>query len=231
MAMATTLLAGCMGPQPKPYGEERKMFLPGEKRLVWAVAPAVNLSGESHVDPLLNSDIVYQELQQVDGLTVVPVNRVAEVYASLKIDKIQSEAQAYAVCDLLGCDGLVVPTITVYDPYNPPKLGASLQLFLKPGAIEKTLPEVDPRELERSPTVANQPLPMQRPQRLMQAVGMFDSADGTIRREAEAYSVGRSDPNGPMAPNEVYLSMDRYCGFVYHQLIAELIGDLNPGRQ
>ena len=67
------------------------------------------------------------------GLTVVPVNRVAEVYASLRIEKVQSAEQAAIVCDLLGCDALVVPTMTAYDPYNPPKMGASLQVFRRPG--------------------------------------------------------------------------------------------------
>jgi hypothetical protein len=70
----------------QPYGQEQQMFLPGARQLVWAVAPTVNLSGESQVDPLLSSDLVFAELQQVKGLTVIPVNRVAEVYAALKID-------------------------------------------------------------------------------------------------------------------------------------------------
>jgi hypothetical protein len=125
-------MAGCASSHPKPYGLEGQLNLPGTKRLVWAVAPTVNISGVSQVDPLLNSDLVYREMQQVHGLTMIPVDRVVEVYASLKIDKVESERQAYAVCDLLGCDGLIVPTITAYDPYDPPKLGASLQLFARP---------------------------------------------------------------------------------------------------
>jgi hypothetical protein len=40
--------------------------------------------------------------------------------------------------------------------------------------------------------------------------------------------VGRTDPNGPMSVKEIYVSMDRYCGFVYHQLLSELLADLIP---
>jgi len=129
--LVTSFLAFAIGcSSQKPYGEEEQLFLPGTHRQVWAVAPAINLSGQSQIDPLLQSDLVYQELQKVRGLTVIPVDRVVEVYASLKIDKVQSERQAYDICRLLGCDGLVVPTVTAYDPYDPPKFGASVQLFV-----------------------------------------------------------------------------------------------------
>ena len=112
-----------------PYGSERTLALPGPKGQVWAVAPAIDLSGQDQADPILQADLLYQQLQQVQGLTVIPVNRVADVYASLGIDGVQSPQQASIVCELLGCDGLVVATVTAYDPYNPPKFGASLQLF------------------------------------------------------------------------------------------------------
>ena len=155
MIVASAIVPGC-GHQPKPYGEEQQLFLPGEHRLAWAIAPTINISGQSPIDPLLQSDLVYQQLQQVHGLTVIPVDRVVEAYASLKINRVESERQAYAVCQILGCDGLVIPTVTAYDPYDPPIFGASLQLFVKPGTFNR-LPKVDPRALERSPTASALP--------------------------------------------------------------------------
>src|SRR5438045_5628799 len=124
------LVCGACAEHEKPYGTERGLYSTLRKRQVWAVAPAVNLSGQSHVDALLQADLLYQQLQQVQGLTIVPVNRVAELYATLRIERVQSEKQAQLVCDLLGCEGLLVPTVTAFDPYNPPKVGASLQLFV-----------------------------------------------------------------------------------------------------
>src|SRR5262245_60854563 len=112
------------------YGTEIPLRFPGARTQVWAIAPAVDLSGQN-IDPLLQADLVFGQLQQVKGITAIPVNRVAEVYAALRISQVESEEQASVVCDLLGCDALLVPTITLYDPYNPPKLGASLQLFGK----------------------------------------------------------------------------------------------------
>jgi hypothetical protein len=208
----------------KSYGDETTLSLPGERRQVWAIAPAINISGQSQIDPLLQSDLVYQELQKVRGLTVVPVDRVVEVYISLKIDKIQNERQAYDICQVLGCDGLIVPTITAYDPYDPPKFGASLQLFVKPGTF-KQMPLIDPRALERAATTTALPK-MPETHNMAQVVEIYDAADGTVRDEVNAYAKGRTDPNGPLGPSEITLVMDRFCAFGYHELLDELLDNL-----
>jgi hypothetical protein len=223
LMMCLGLPTGCAH-QPKPYGEETQLFLPGTQRQVWAIAPAINISGESEIDPLLQSDLVYQQLQQVHGLTVIPVDRVVEVYASLKINKIQSERQAYTVCQLLGCDGLMIPTVTAYDPYDPPKFGASLQLFVKPGTFNR-LPKLDIRALERSPTTT--PLPvMPGANNMVQVVDLYDAADGTVRDRIVAYAKGRTDPNSVLGAEAITVSMDRYCAFGYHELLTSLLEDL-----
>jgi len=217
--LALVVMVGCShGPQ---YGTEVPVYLPGKHRQVWAVAPAINLSGQAEVDPLLQADDLYEQLQQVHGLTVVPVNRVAQVYAALKLDKVQSVEQAMLVCDALGCDALLVPTVTAYDPYDPPKFGASVQLFRKPKDFGKP-PNVDIRALASAaapPPV--QSLPQQAS--FKQSVGMFDAANGSVREALLEYARGRNDPAGPLGNREYLLSMDRYCGFVYHELIVDLL--------
>src|SRR5438105_3225636 len=108
LVMAATV--GCA--KTPQYGVEHTLRLPANRAQVWAVAPALNLSGQREVDPLLQADLLFEQLQQIRGLTVIPVNRVAEVYAGLRIERIQSAEQASLVCDLLGCDALIVPSIT-----------------------------------------------------------------------------------------------------------------------
>jgi hypothetical protein len=208
---------GCYdGDPPKPYGEEHRLAMPGSQAEVWAVAPAINLSGHREVDAILQADLLFDELQEVKGITVVPVNRVAQVYAGLNIKQVESPQEATLVCDLLHADALVVPTVTAYDPYNPPKMAASLALFRRPAGY--TRPDnIDVRELINKPDWTP-------PADLKQAVGMYDSADGSVREPLLKYAAGRSDPNGPMAEREYFLSMDRYSEFVYHQLIADLLG-------
>ena len=229
-AAAMSSPGGCAEKEP-PYGTEYIRRLPANGRAVWAVAPAINLSGQREVDPLLQADLVYDQVQQVRGLTVVPVNRVVEVYAALGIQQVNSAEQAALVCDLLGCDALLVPTVTAYDPYNPPKLGASLHLFLKPGSYARPA-NVDPRELARAASPpADQSLPGAAADApFVQAVGVFDAANGSVREALAGYAAGRNDPAGPMAAKEYLLSMDRYCGFVYQSLTGDLLRTMRRRR-
>lgn len=234
LALATLANSGCSNKQPE-YGLEQPIRLPGFKRQVWAIAPAVNLSGQKAVDPLLQADLLFEQIQQVQGLTIIPVNRTVEVLASLRLEKVQSEQQAALVCDLLGCDGLIVPTITAYDPYNPPKMGASLQLFMKPPQFARQA-GVNPRDLARmaapapdaslpgngSPANGKPPAAATSPN-VVQVVGMYDAQNGSIRAALLRYAQGRNDPQGPYSAKEYFVSMDRYSGFVYHVLMADLL--------
>ena len=219
---AACLLSGACTPGDPAYGREDVKSLSTKRRQVWAVAPVINLSGERGVDPFLQADLVFAQLQQIRGVTAIPVNRGAEVYATLRIDKVASPEQAALVCDLLQCDGLVVPAVTLYDAYNPPKLGAAMQLFLKPNAYNRP-PNVDPRELAKRATPQQvDPLPAAGGD-VIQAVGMFDAANGSVRDRLKAYAAGRHDPVGPLGEKEYLVSMDRYCGFAYSELIEQLI--------
>ena len=176
--------------------------LPPKRREVWAVAPAINLSGQREVDPLLQADLLYQQVQQVRGLTVVPVNRVAEVYAGLGIEQVQSAEQAALVCDLLGCDALLVPTVTAFDPYDPPKLGASLHLFAKPGNYARPA-NVDPRELaRRAAPPADESMPRFAGRRVPAGGRDVRRGQRDDAGRAGAYASGRNDPLGPMGPKE-----------------------------
>jgi hypothetical protein len=228
LSLATLAVVGGCSEHTPQYGMERPLTLMTARRQVWAIAPAVNLSGETGVDPLLQADLVYEQLQSVRGVTVIPVNRVAQVYAALKLVQINNAEQAAVVCDQLGCDGLIVPTVTIYDPYAPPKFGGSLQLFGKPRGF--AVPEnVDPRDLVRSATppemagLASQQQQATTGGAFLQSVGMFDAANGSVRKAVLDYAVGRNDPTGPLGSKEYFVSMDRYCGFAYHALIAELV--------
>jgi hypothetical protein len=219
--MLWAMACGCSSKKPPEYGYERPLMLGGNVRQTWAVAPVVNLSGQRYVDPILQADIVHKQLQQVAGLNVVPVNQVVAVYASLKIDQIQSEEQAAAICELLNIDALLIATVTAYDPYDPPKLGASLQLFRRGGLASTG--NVDPRELARraAPPATSQ---QTAPARFAQVIGMFDAANGSTRAEALRYADGRHDPTSPYKSRQYVIEMDRFCGFVYHSLIGELLG-------
>lgn len=191
-------LVGCAD-QPPEYGRERGLALPVPAGQVWAVAPAINLSGQQQVDPLLQADMLFEQVQTVRGVTALPVNRTVEVLVALQIGQIQSMEQAQQVCQVLGADALVVPTVSIYDPYNPPKFGATLTVFRAPSPL--------------------------------QATGMFDAANGSVRDALRRYAQGRFDPQGSLGEREYLLSMPRYCGFAYHQLLEDLVRQLAPSRK
>lgn len=231
-AIISIFLILAVGCEPKkkpiPYGREAGMYLPGDRPKIWGVAPVVNLSGQDGVDPLIQADLLYQQLQPVQGVTVIPVDRVVAVYQALHIDRVQSEDQAKAVCEALALDGLVVATVTTYDPYNPPKCAIALQLF-QPGEQTKA-PTINAHDLAQAaapPPGSNEPTHVN----FLQVVGMYDAANGSVRDSLREYAHGRYDPQSPLGGAEYYLSMDRYCGFVYHDLLHKLFEEpqLNPG--
>lgn len=214
---------------PVSYGRESKIVLsaPAGGPRVWAVAPTNNLSGQPGIDPLLQSDLCFQQLQQVEGITVIPVDRVIQVYAALGIERVQTAQQAALVCDLLGADALLVPTVTAWVPYNPPKMGGSLALFAKPSSYVRPT-DIDPRELVRraSPTAGGAALPTPTADGSFQSVGMFDAADGSVRESVLRYAYGRADPLGPFGVKEFFVNSDRYSTFVWRRLTEKLLDQM-----
>jgi hypothetical protein len=197
--LAGLCLAGCG--QDREYGYESSLFLASGKRQVWAVAPVLNLSGQRQVDALLQADLLYSQVQQIEGITAIPVNRVAEAYARLGVMSVQSSSQAVEVCRMLGADAILVGTVTIFDPYNPPKFGVALQLLYRDEPADSG----------------------QKPADMAQVVGMFDAANGTVRQQLARYAAGRNDPTGALGEKEYLMDMDRYCGFVYYRLVGELL--------
>lgn len=220
VAVLATIMAGCS--HAPDYGTEQKLAFPGTYRQTWAIAPTLNLSGRRDVDPLLHSDLVYEEVEQVEGLTAIPVNRVVEVFAALEITQIESPEEATLVCELLGVDGLVVPTVTLYDPYDPPKFGVALQLFLA-GEHQRTQITFDARDLTRTAMGENVDEAAGPPPTFLQASAIFDAREGSTRKALWQYAAGRSDPESATMLKAYLLEMDRFCGFGYHQLVADLL--------
>jgi len=61
---------------------------------------------------------------------------------------------------------------------------------------------------------------------MVQVVGLYDAADGTVLT-APRIRQGPQRPQRTPWPDEILLSMDRYCGFVYHELISQLLDELS----
>ena len=103
-----------------------------------AVAPALNLSGSADFDPDRFADLLASELSYAEGISVIPVSRVLAVLAAQGRSGVESPAHALELVGLLGADAILVFAVTEYDPYAPPSIGLSAQLFGKqPGTSGK----------------------------------------------------------------------------------------------
>lgn len=105
-----------------------------------AVAPILNFSGQFDLDPVKAADLLASELSYVQGLTVLPVNRVVAYLANQGRQQVESPAHALAVAEGVGADAIIVAGITEYDAYTP-TVGVVLQIY-SPSAHD--VPSFDP---------------------------------------------------------------------------------------
>ena len=195
-------------------------------REVWAVAPLRNESGSGRANGVTFADELTRRLERVQGLSTLPVNRVMAAMQAMGIQEITTVDQAMALRRALNVDGLVVGTITAYDPYDPPKLGASIELFRQPP--RPGMPGFDPRETQRAP-VDHLAHPLrgseQWPQQPVAAVsGYYDAIDRQTQDLLARYAHGQGNARQDLAGQTLYQrDMDRYTQFVSYALTARLI--------
>ena len=223
-ALMVALPFGCTMPAPvdravSPYGGRR----------VVAVAPLRNESGSQQVDALRVTDQLTAEVARVRGLDTVPVNRVLATMRSLDMAGINSPADAHRLRERLGVDGLVVGSITAYDPYDPPTLGLAVELYRgerDPGGTGHAL---DPHALSRAPRLpgAGDPAyPMGAADfgPTSAIAGFFDASDPEVGTLLDAYAVERGpDGTGEMTRRRYTASIDLFAEFVSFQLVARLM--------
>src|SRR5262249_27350631 len=118
--------------------------------VLWAVVPLNNESGTSAADALAISDRLVNKITEVEGLAAVPMNRTMAAMRALGMPAVRSASDARYLAEALGADGIIVGTITSYDPYNPPKVGLALALFAKEGRGRAGPELIDLRTLQKS---------------------------------------------------------------------------------
>lgn len=186
LMLALLTLASCKD-QPKPGAEP--LSSPYGGRRVWAVAPLRNESGTLEVDPLRMADHLARHLQNAANLDVLPVNRTLAAMEALKLARVATPGDATLLMDTLGADGLVVGSLTAYDPYDPPKIGMSLALYQNP-RVERGS-GLDVRKLSRSPTELPGPGSVTTRQPVSVVSAHFDAADPLVRQKIQRYAYDR----------------------------------------
>jgi hypothetical protein len=201
--------------------EPTTLMSPYERGQLWAVAPFANESGVSTVDTNRFADLFTQQLEQVEGVNTVPVNRVILAMRRLDMPSVASPADARELIDLLEVDAIVVGTLTAYDPYPPPTLGAAVQLYARPGGDRGG--EIDLTALTRAPSDMAAPGELGPPPSIAQAAGVFEASNHRTLAWLEQYAAGRTEPDGPFGSDIHLMSMELYTQFVSYRLIHDLL--------
>jgi len=216
-------LAACQRPQLAQPAVLVSPYEPAQGEVRWAIAPLANESGVSRVDVLTISDKLVAAIEEVKGISCVPVNRTLAAMDARGVRAIRTPQDAKAVAEALGVRGLVLGTITAYDPYTPPKFGLTLALYwvdaagpadsnLDPRALQaaysdrSTLPHT--RFRERPASVVSEHL---------------DAANNEVLKNLQDFAVGRSDPDSALGWQRYTASMDLYTEFAAYWCVRRLL--------
>lgn len=210
-------LSGCSAHLKPPT----ELTAPYPQPKLWAVVPFANESGVSIVDPYFTADVFTQQLQQVKGIDTVPVNRVIVAMRRLNMPEATTPADVRQLANALGVDGVIIGTVTAYDPYPPLMLGAAIQLFQT--SPHNRLRGFDPQELTRSPRGTVSPGDLGSAGPVAQAAGVFDATNHQTLSWLKNYAAGRSEPHGAYGQDIYLVSMELYTQFVSYRLIHDLL--------
>lgn len=198
-AITLCMLTACPDSPPPPPPIEYTLHSPYTAVRTFAVAPAVNLSPSRDFDSLKVSDSVYEELQSVDRLNVLPVNKTIAAMVALQLSSINTPQAAAKLADYLNVDAVVVPAVTAYDPYSPPTVGMTLQLY-----TSSSFSSPDGR------------------QPATQVAAIFNASNQTVLHELAEFAKGRSDYESALQEKRYLADADAYVRFVAHAMVRRL---------
>lgn len=233
LALATTLslLTGCEGfpRRDKELTPPRVTVAPYDPSLgevLWAVVPLANESGTEIFDPLVVSDKLVAAAEEVQGVRTVPLNRTLQAMHSLGLKGVSDPGQVRQLAAAMGVDGIIVGTVTAYDPYDPPTIGLSLALYARTEAMGSTFgPDpIDPRTLTAAPTdTITRPGGGigDRPTAVVSA--NLNANDHGVLMAVREYAAGRHDPVSALGWRRYTASMDLYTQFAAQHLVAALV--------
>ncbi len=197
---------------------------PYETRQLFAVAPLINESGSAYADGVRLADRLSEQLTVAGQIDTIPVNRVLLAMERLGLAAVTSKSQALQLRQALGVDGLLVGTVTGYDPYDPPKLGLNVELYLDP---KHESARFDIRKLSRAASdrdfrsegyaATDQPVTT--------LSTFFDAAAPDIQDAMHRYAVHRGvDYAATSADTRLYrISADLYADFVANEVCRRLL--------
>jgi len=228
-----SVLCGCSLFEGLGLAPDSGIESPYRTRRVWAVAVLRNESGSLVADGARLADHLAQQLEPVPNLDVMPVNRTIAAMDSVGLEWVRTPDEARRVMRTLGVDGLVVGTITAFDPYDPPKLGLAVELYTLESA--DALSDPDPRLMSRAATAIEGPPDNDAVQPVTVISGFYDASDGNVRRTMMQFARWRGPVKDTDAWHRYRISMDLYSQFIAYvtseRLMAAEAARFRPSRE
>lgn len=222
-------LAGCGTPAPELTAPQITLapYETPQGEVILAVAPLRNESGTTAIDPLTLGDKVVAALEEVRGVRCLPLNRTLETMRALKMQGVAAQGDVAALASAMGVDGVVIGSITAYDPYTP-TIGLSLVLWARPGSPIEGGQAVGGLDAHALQSAVSEPAPS----RARKANGAVASAsehlDGKnhqVLMDVRSYAFGRHNPKDAMNWRRYVSSMPLYeefaAGFVVSRLMQQ----------
>jgi hypothetical protein len=188
-----------------------------------AVVPVQDLSGTDTLDSLALTDIFAHELAQVPQVSVVPVNQTVAVMLGQGWHGLSSPSQVQLLARMLNADGVVVIAVTMYDPYNPPRLGLIAEVYMVAPPQAAVLPGEDVNRLPAP--LASQPATLsQSPVRQVQRV--YDASQTAQQQAIRQFA--KREPSGSRDWQEFLRNQRQFLRYCSWQVVMDLVGAARP---
>lgn len=191
--------------------------------VLWAVVPLRNETGTTALDTFEISDKVVAAVAQVRGIRTVPLNRTIAAMRALDMPELKTPADARILATEMGVDGLLLGSVTAWDPYEP-TLGLALALYARPGAMQEAWRGLDVRALRYQPTdyqyfprtaFADAPASV--------VAVHLDGKNQEVQMDLKNYAHGRHDPTSALGWRRYLASMGLFTEFATWHAVSRLL--------
>ncbi len=222
LSAVTAVAAGGCAQPPQSVSIEGPFVRPA----TLAVAPILNFSGQFDLDPLRAADLLASELSYVEGVTVLPVNRVVAVLASQGKDQVESPAHALRVAEAVGADAILVAGVTEYDAYTP-TVGMVLQMYVPSTTPMRTFDAVTAARMDRLFAVTQMADPLL-PTSQIQTV--YNAAYGSVREKVRRYAEPRTKEHSLLGWRAHLKIQELYLRFCWNDALTGLMNQERSRR-
>jgi hypothetical protein len=219
-------LGACeMAPREQSLVSPRTLTTPYDAttgEVLWAVVPLRNESGTTHAEDLAMADKLVAACEEAEGVRAVPLNRTIEAMRALGMRTVASPGEARRLATAMGVDGVLVGTITAYDPYTP-RIGLAVALFARPGAMSPAPRALNPRDLSRSPTDGRSPGTEFADRPIASASLHLDGRNHQVQMDVRDYAEGRMKGPSALGWRRYLSSADLFGDFAAYRVVEDLV--------